>query len=235
MKRGILDIGNTAVKWAVFNDLEMLDQGRMDGHADDYRQLAENHGDLNWYWSSTRDDGDLAVSLLGAQEILLEEPLPVTIAYRTPSTLGRDRLAAVCGAHQLFPKSPCLVIDAGTCITFDLVDAAGNYPGGSISPGLNIRLKAMHTFTGKLPLQEWEDPEDFIGDSTRNSMLQGVKQGLIGEAERQIRLYEARYPDLRILLSGGDSGFFEKHLKKDIFAAPYLVLIGLNAIQHYKN
>ena len=92
----------------------------------------------------------------------------------------------------------------------------------------------MHEFTGKLPELEWEDLEGHLGDSTKTSMLQGVKQGVLGELGRQIDLYTEKYPNLRVLITGGDSPFFEKNLKKDIFAAPNLVLIGLNTIQNYK-
>lgn len=232
---GIIDIGNSAVKWAVFQGHTVLESGRLNyGQWGALQNMHAKYPKLNWFVSSVQDLP--AVEDLGFSYHILElsDTLPVTIRYKTPSTLGRDRLAAVCGALHLFPSTVCLVIDAGTCITYELLDPEGNYHGGAISPGIIMRLKAMHEFTGKLPQLEWEDLDGFLGDSTKASMLQGVKQGILGEVGRQIDLYTEKYPDLKVLITGGDSPFFEKNLKKDIFAAPNLVLIGLNTIQNYK-
>lgn len=232
---GIIDIGNTAVKWAVFEGNELLKSGKSSfGDWTAIQKLNKEFETVNWFVSSVHALPEVSELGFSFQTLETDGPLPVTIRYKTPSTLGRDRLAAVCGAHHLFPNTPSLVIDAGTCITFDVIDGAGNYFGGAISPGIFMRLKAMHQFTGKLPQLEWEDLDGFIGDSTKNSMLQGVKQGVLGEANHQIDRYTEKYPNLRVLVTGGDGPFFEKNLKKDIFAAPNLVLIGLNTIQNYK-
>lgn len=232
---GIIDIGNSAVKWAVFQENTWMDGGRL--RFGDWFPLQELHGkypNTVWFISSVQNIPSEQEIGFPYEVLDLSGALPVTIRYKTPSTLGRDRLAAVCGAQHLFPKNSCLVIDAGTCITYEILDAEGNYYGGAISPGINMRLKAMHTFTGKLPELVWADLNGFLGDSTSSSMLQGVKQGILGEASRQIDLYTEKYPDLKVLITGGDSPFFEKNLKKVIFAAPNLVLIGLNTIQNYK-
>ncbi|MBI1221131.1 MAG: type III pantothenate kinase [Bacteroidetes bacterium] len=235
MKSGILDIGNSSVKWALFEGDDLLESGVCTyGEWEKLRQLHTHHAPISWFMSSVQQVPSTAELGFKCEELDLNHALPVTILYQTPSTLGKDRIAGICGARHLFPNQACLVIDAGTCITFDLVDAEGNYPGGSISPGIQMRLKAMHEQTGRLPLLDWEDPDGFIGDSTKMSMLQGVKQGVLGECERQIRLYKERYPSLQILITGGDCSFFEINLKMDIFAAPNLVLTGLNTILHYK-
>lgn len=232
---GIIDIGNSSVKWAVFDGQKLLENGRMAyGNWASLQKAQTDYKPASWFISSVQTL-PTAEQLGFAYEMLdLNTQLPVTIRYATPSTLGKDRIAAVCGARNLFPDLPCLVMDAGTCITFDIVDAQGIYYGGSISPGIEMRLKAMHAYTEKLPLLSWEEPDGFVGDSTKASMLQGVKQGVLGETQRQIGLYQEKYPDLKVLVTGGDGPFFEKSLKKDIFAAPNLVLIGLNTILLYK-
>jgi len=232
---GIIDIGNSAVKWAVFQENQLLEHGKLlYGDWITLQEIQVKHPSISWFISSVHAIPEEKELGFAFHLLDVSDTLPVTIGYKTPSTLGRDRIAAVCGARYLFPNSACLVIDAGTCITYDLLDQDGKYHGGAISPGIVMRLKAMNEFTGKLPLLDWEDLEGFLGDSTKSSMLQGVKQGMLGEAVRQIDLYAEKYADLKVLITGGDSPFFEKNLKKDIFAAPNLVLIGLNTIQNYK-
>ncbi len=158
--------------------------------------------------------------------------------YQQPEKLGLDRLAAVVGAHFLYPKNSNLVIDAGTCVTYDLVDARGNYDGGSISPGLKMRFKALKHFTRKLPLIEAEaDFTHQTGKNTREAILSGVQSGLQFEAEGFIKKATEQYQHTNILLTGGDLNFFDTRLKNSIFAAyvkpePYLVLKGLNAVIH---
>jgi type III pantothenate kinase len=141
-----------------------------------------------------------------------------------------DRLAAVAGAHELYPHQNMLVIDAGSCITYDIVDRHGNYFGGNISPGLRMKLKALNTFTAKLPLIELHDPESFIGIDTASSILSGVVFGTVSEIEGLISLYRKKFADLQVILCGGDAAFFESKIKQHIFVVPQLVLIGLNSI-----
>ncbi|RYE23987.1 MAG: type III pantothenate kinase [Sphingobacteriaceae bacterium] len=157
--------------------------------------------------------------------------------YQNPEKLGLDRLAAVAGAHFLYPKNSNLVIDAGTCITYDYVDEQGNYFGGSISPGLKMRFKALNHYTKKLPLIEAETGfNKNTGRNTQEAILSGVQNGLRYEAEGFIKNL-MQQQNTNILLTGGDFGFFDTHLKSSIFAAyvkpePYLVLKGLNAVIH---
>jgi type III pantothenate kinase len=141
-----------------------------------------------------------------------------------------DRIAGVCGAIQLFPGSNNLVIDAGTCITYDFVDEMAQYHGGGISPGLNMRFKAVHTFTAKLPLVSAKAGVDLIGTTTETSIQSGVINGLLSEIEGTIGRYAVKFPGLKVILCGGDAGFFENQLKATIFAVPDLVLFGLNSI-----
>ncbi|WP_207533796.1 type III pantothenate kinase [Desertivirga arenae] len=170
-----------------------------------------------------------------------EIEMPVKVHYKTPNTLGLDRLAAVIGANSLYRNKNCLVIDSGTCITYDLVDSDGNYYGGSISPGINMRYKAMNSFTGKLPLVEFNPRfSEKNGSDTKTSMISGVQNGVVYEAYGFIESYSRQYSDIIILLCGGDFNFFDTQLKNSIFAqnvktVPDLVLIGLNEVIKLRN
>jgi type III pantothenate kinase len=159
--------------------------------------------------------------------------VPINNKYSTPETLGKDRLAGVLGARQLMPGSNILVIDAGTAITFDLVTDTGEYLGGSISPGITMRYKALHTFTGRLPLLDYYDDAQLIGDDTATSIHSGVLNGAVAEMNGIIHSYQHVYPGLKIILTGGDHNYFDKRLKIKTFAAPNLVLEGLNLILNF--
>jgi type III pantothenate kinase len=130
----------------------------------------------------------------------------------------------------IFPGKSKLVIDAGTCITYDLLTKKNEYLGGGISPGIRMRFRAMHTFTRKLPLVEPEDFDELIGRSTRESLLSGVYNGVVAEIREIIRLYGEKFDDLAVILTGGDHPFLYNKLKSNIFAVPELVLLGLNEI-----
>ncbi|WP_428662342.1 type III pantothenate kinase [Runella sp.] len=177
---------------------------------------------------------------LNTQVVQLSPTLPVPIGkdYDTPQTLGADRLAAAVGAAGLFPNENCLVIDMGTCITYDWVSADAVFHGGIISPGFRMRFQAMHTFTKRLPLINTIETESItslplIGKSTHTAMESGVINGLLAEIEGFVERYRNEYGECRVLLCGGDAPFFESRLKNRIFAAPNLVLMGLNRILLY--
>jgi type III pantothenate kinase len=156
--------------------------------------------------------------------------VPVINKYTTPETLGKDRLAGVVGAMQLMPASDVLVIDAGTAITYDIVTATGEYLGGAISPGITMRYKALHAFTSRLPLLEFYDDTQLIGSDTSSAIHSGVLNGAAAEMEGIIQQYRQLYPELKIILTGGDQNYFDKRLKIKTFAAPNLILEGLNLI-----
>jgi len=163
-------------------------------------------------------------------ELSHETSLPFSNNYQTPQTLGMDRVAGIAGAMHFYPETNCLVIDAGTCNTYDFVSKEGIYQGGSISPGLHMRLKAMHEFTGKLPLLNYQEIEDWIGKDTQTSMLTGVIWGMVNEINGFIARYDEAFGDLKVIITGGDAPKFVKHLKKNVFAEPNLLLFGLNKI-----
>ncbi|WP_266367151.1 type III pantothenate kinase [Tellurirhabdus rosea] len=163
-------------------------------------------------------------------------PVPLEKRYDTPHTLGADRVAAAVGAKVLFPEEACLVIDMGTCITYDLVDEVSVFQGGMISPGFRMRFLAMHSFTERLPLVEPEDANPpLLARNTRQAMQAGVVNGLLAELNGILEAHRSNHPAVKVLLCGGDAPFFESSLKPPIFAVPELVLLGLNRILEYNN
>lgn len=161
--------------------------------------------------------------------------LPLEILYKTPETLGADRIAGSVAASALFEGKNVLKIDFGTCITYDFVNNKHQYLGGAISPGLIMRFKALHNYTAKLPLV---DPMQYLnyeltGSDTATSILSGVVNGIKEEVAGIIKEYNLRFGNLQVVGTGGDAGFFVTLLKNEIFARPYLVLEGLNHILNY--
>lgn len=156
--------------------------------------------------------------------------IPVKIGYDTPHTLGLDRIAAVVGAAMQRPGVPVLIVDAGTCVTYDLLTADGTFAGGNIAPGIRLRLLAMHEHTGKLPLvgDEGEIPE--IGFSTETAMRAGAILGVAYEIEGYIARLNETYPELFVFLTGGDALKLAAKIKSRIFVDENLVLTGLNRI-----
>lgn len=220
-----LDFGNTTAKFALFSEQgELVNSGPFTN-----TQPFENLPLTNCIFSTVKKEIPWLTNL--PCPIHLFGPtlkLPVSIQYQTPHTLGPDRLAAVLGAHYLLkPNNPALVIDAGTCITFDWLDNNNNYLGGAISPGIQMRYKALHQFTGKLPLVSHEPAEPMPGNSTGNSILSGVQTGIIGEINYQIQLFNEKYPASSVFLTGGDAPLLSEMLKTQIFVQPLLVHYGL--------
>jgi len=160
-------------------------------------------------------------------------PIPLKNLYETPVSLGKDRLAAAVGANFLYPHKNVLCIDLGTCIKYDFVNENNEYLGGAISPGYKMRLKALNTFTGKLPLIEIKKINVLIGRNTEESILSGVINGISSEINDTILKYKKKYPKLKLILSGGDMKNFDNNLKISIFAFSNIVSFGLNIILEY--
>jgi type III pantothenate kinase len=232
----VIDYGNTLAKVGIFDHETLIEKHTFsDPHK--LHQFLDKSAAENFLVSSVNaDEHQILTWAKNAQrKFVLHHtlPLPITNLYTTPQTLGVDRLAGVCGAHQLFPKQHCLVIDAGTCITFDFADSNGNYHGGAISPGMIMRFQAVHTFTARLPLVSPTDHPELIGDSTETCIQSGVINGLLAETKGIIQQYSTKFDGLKVILCGGDAQFFENKLKGSIFAVPDLVLVGLNSILIY--
>lgn len=238
----VIDIGNTNSKAAVFNDrvlvffqsLEQLGEAELSS-------LMETYPISRSTLSSVKDTDPDLLRLL--QEHTRYIPFSTRVntgvvnRYQSVSTLGQDRWAKIIAAHHAYPKQNCLIIDAGTCITYDLLDHTGTYNGGSISPGITMRFRALHHFTGKLPLVTWNREQEQIpsGTDTPGAIASGVLQGVINEAEGFIALNNKNNTDLKVLITGGDATFLLEQLKNSIFAPhlihdPYLVLKGLNEV-----
>ncbi len=158
---------------------------------------------------------------------------PFKNSYATPQTLGVDRIALATAAFYFNQNRNTLVIDAGTCITYDMLNDYGEYLGGAISPGLRMRYKALHHYTSKLPLLEQKEFPDFIGNTTENSIHSGVVNGVSHEIDGVIAQYTARFEDLTVILTGGDVQFLSKRLKNTIFAHSDFLLEGLNYLLEY--
>ncbi|MFN8282756.1 MAG: type III pantothenate kinase [Chitinophagales bacterium] len=167
--------------------------------------------------------------------IILDEntKLPFQNKYSTKDTLGKDRLALIAAAQAQFPDHNNLVIGCGTCITFNFINAQNEFLGGSIHPGLKMRFKAMHTFTGKLPLVELENHAEMIGTDTKSNLLSGVICGTTKEIDGMIGDYLVKFPQMNAIITGGDADLLVSTLKNKIFAFPNFTLIGLNHILNY--
>ncbi|MCF6169965.1 MAG: type III pantothenate kinase [Bacteroidales bacterium] len=234
----VIDIGNSFVKSAVFDGQQMIDLQRSpDFTVQTADQLLNKYkGIRRCILSSVREgSGELESYLRKKTGFILlnaQTPLPFVNKYATPEKLGKDRLAAVAGAQGFFPGRNILVLDAGTSITYDLLNASGEYLGGGISPGIQMRFEALHTFTGRLPLVKTkaENEVNLIGDTTEKSILSGVLNGVLQEVDGIISKYDAEFSALQTLICGGDNKYFDKYLKNNIFAAPNLVLLGLMRI-----
>ncbi len=167
-------------------------------------------------------------------ELNSNTPLPVSIKYETPNTLGNDRIAAVVGGKSLFPDQDLLIVDAGTCITFDFLNKNGDYLGGAITPGIKLRFKSLNNYTDKLPLiMHFGKDVKLIGSSTEGSIKSGVINGVKAEVNGIIENYREEYPEIKIIFTGGDINYFDTTPKNNIFAVANLVLKGLNTILNY--
>ncbi len=236
----IIDIGNTRTKYSVFDkDIEVFSDAVSICNIDRIRQLKSDFPKIsNAIISST---GLLPEGIIdGCKKIFNfflkfnpSTPLPFSSDYKTPTTIGADRLAGIAGAQKKFPDKNVLIIDAGTAITFDLKTKTNIHKGGNISPGLKMRFKSLHEYTHALPLVEATDISGYLGLSTREAILNGVILGMMSEIEGTIDLLSPIYEDLTIILTGGDAPFFEIRLKRTIFVIQNLVSQGLNSILNY--
>ncbi len=235
-----IDIGNSSAKLALFDESgELVHLFPRDPEltAEEAEEIVKEFGVKKAILSST---GTPQPELLGYLEKAVyfihlshETPVPFINRYDTPETLGKDRIALVAGASGLLPDTNLLVIDTGTCMTFDFIDKDKNYLGGAISPGLWMRFQAMHELTARLPLVEKQRLDSFIGSSTESCMRSGAQWGLIYEIQGFIDAYTQRYEQTQIFMTGGDAAYLVSLLKKEIFVHPNLVPIGLNKILHY--
>ena len=237
MKTICIDAGNTLIKIALTEDSAILSvasfsHADMDGLLRHVRSLPQVDACI---LSSVGVADQTMIEVVSQKsahfmELTAATPIPIRNRYKTPETLGKDRLAAVVGANHLFPGRDILVFDAGTALTIDFVDKEGNYSGGNISPGLNMRFRALHDYTQKLSLQAQTDDYLILGDSTASAIVSGVQNGMIFEMNYYVNHFVKKYPQLVTILTGGDINFFVNKFKNRIFAESNLVIIGLEKI-----
>ena len=173
---------------------------------------------------------DLLCGIAPVLEVKGDSSVPIKNSYSTRHTLGVDRLANAVGAHFLFPDRPVLVIDAGTCITYDLVDAGGVYAGGAISPGASMRARSLHAYSARLPLVVPHEAPALLGTDTEGSIQAGIHHGIVSEMHGMIEAHGQHRSSMAVTITGGDAVRYTRALKSGIFAHPYLTLLGLYAI-----
>ena len=234
-----VDVGNTRIKYAVFEHNTILDSGvfAKDQMTRGIQKILQAHAGI----------ADIVVASVGSlgqdafhefdksvHFVTHQNPFPFANRYATPTTLGIDRMVLATGATLQFPNQNRLVIDAGTCITYDFINEQDEYLGGAISPGIRLRYEALHHYTAKLPLLEKNDPQDLVGNSTAESIHSGVVNGIANEIDGFIDRYRDRYSNFIIILTGGDADFLAKRLKNTIFAHSNFLLESLNQTFQYK-
>jgi len=233
-----IDIGNTRTKVGIFNQENLSTV-----------MTFENDKTINIAEVINNFDVQKAIisSTIEIPEYLLEEfqkvnqhiildaqtKLPFQNLYSSKETLGKDRLALIAAANAKYPNQHNLVIGCGTCITFNFINSKNEFLGGSIHPGLKMRLQAMHTFTGKLPLISLENKVELIGNDTKSNMLSGVLLAAGKEIDGMIDEYLVKFPEMNIIITGGDADLLVYRLKNEIFAISNFTIIGLNHILQY--
>ena len=236
----IVDVGNTLVKIAVFQEDKLLEKQTVEisEFEGTQKKIFENYPKIQKciLASVGKLSKEVLISLQKQTEVLIlgaHLKFPFHNRYATPSTLGVDRIALVAASVKHFPHQNVLIIDAGSCITYDFISHENNYLGGAISPGVRLRYKSLHNFTANLPLLDTEMPKNIIGDSTAAAIHSGVVVGIIKEIDGVIADYREKYSDLTVILTGGDVNFLSKQLKNSIFANSNFLLEGLNFILEY--
>ena len=237
-----IDVGNTQIKLAVFeqNNIKIqkivsLSSWKIEvQNILDFNDLIDNiivSSVGNLYENEFKN----ITSKAKLNFITANSKFPFINSYTTPNTLGADRMVLAAGATLLFPNQNRLVIDAGTCVTYDFVDSDNVYHGGAISPGIKLRYESLHNYTAKLPLLSTEYPDEIIGNSTLQSIHSGIINGIIFEIDGFISSIMDNNDNFIIILTGGDAEFLAKRLKNTIFANPNFLLESLNQTFQYNH
>jgi len=233
-----IDIGNSSTKFAVFHNNDLTHFDVVDHIAVEMLQNIFDKFDITaTVISSVKNDDQSVMDFLSENfnliKLVPDLPLPIKNCYKTPESLGNDRIANAVAGNHFHQDQNILIIDIGTCITYDFVNDKREYVGGGISPGIELRYKSLNTFTDKLPLVVQNNEDELIGTTTERSITSGVQNGIIAEVDGIIDQYKMKHSDINVIITGGDSNFFEKRLKNPIFVRPKLLLEGLNVILNY--
>jgi type III pantothenate kinase len=238
----IVDVGNTLVKFAVYKNanLKYKTSFELSEFKKQYQLIKTKYPKLKSAIISSvgrlsQKQIEIITKDLKVLELNSETKLPFTNRYETPKTLGVDRLALVSASVQKYANKNVLIIDAGTCITYDFINQSNNYLGGAISPGIRLRYKSLNNLTANLPLLRTDKPKTITGNSTEASIHSGVVFGVVKEMDGIIDQYAEEYLDLTVILTGGDAKFLLNQLKNSIFANSDFLLEGLNFILDYNS
>ena len=238
----IIDIGNTFVKFAVFqlDKIEYKFVFELEDFEKEFQQILKTYPEIDKSIISSvgalkETTINMVKNRLKTVELNHNTSLPFSNLYETPKTLGVDRIALVCASVAQFPDNNVLIIDAGTCMTFDFINKNNQYLGGAISPGIRMRYKSLNNLTANLPLLDTQLPNSIIGNSTANAIHSGVVNGVLNEINGIVNQYQEKYSDLTVILTGGDAKFLSKQLKNGIFANYNFLLEGLNFILEFNS
>lgn len=233
----VIDVGNTNVKLAVFQGDKIIGNklSKLESLEKDIAVLVKEFKAIKKAIVSSvgklnRKDIQIILKQIDVYILNKSSTLPFKSKYKTPETLGVDRIALVSASVKVYPNQNVLIIDAGTCITYDCITSENVYLGGAISPGIRLRYQSLNNLTSNLPLLEKKAPKNIIGDSTKESIHSGVINGILMEIDGTIQEYDEKYKDLTVILTGGDADFLSKQLKSSIFANSNFLLEGLNFI-----
>jgi len=236
----IIDVGNTKVKLAIFDNQKCVKKASST-HGKFLNKIKTLHKDypsienaiISSVGNISSDDLKQLKELFKLLVLSSSTKIPFENCYETPTTLGVDRIALVSASVNKYPDKNVLIIDAGTCITYDFVTDQNKYLGGAISPGIRLRYKSLHNLTASLPLLDTKPPKNLIGNSTSQSIHSGIINGILKELDGIVHEYEKKYQDLTVILTGGDAKFLSKQLKISIFANSNFLLEGLNFILEF--
>jgi len=234
------DFGNTLLKCAVFDESSIREIIILDNDNDETMEaLVKKYQPQKTILSSVIEHNPDLEKILSASSRFHKlshlTKLPFSTPVGKPETIGADRLALSAAAVYFYPKKNNLVIGLGSCITYNFINKHDQFLGGSISPGMEMRFRSLHTFTAKLPLikPDWNFP--LIGYDTKTNILSGVVLGMATEMDGIIELYAEKFSNFNVLLTGGDAPYFARHIKSKIFADPQLIFKGLYAISEYND
>lgn len=235
----VIDVGNTRIKYAFFDKNEFLEMGYdLDTLVHKIYLFKEQKVEINLFLSGSGNmEPQIRQKLLGLADFRLEaDPemkLPIRLGYDTPRSLGFDRIAVCAGANELYPRHNLLVIDSGTAITYNYVNEEGEFQGGNISPGMEIRFRALHQYTAKLPYVESRMEYGGIGKNTPDAIANGVMEGILFEVKGYIDDFCKREKNALVLITGGNSRFLRHRLSDEVCFNENLGFIGLNRILEY--
>ena len=231
----VLDVGNSLLKIALFEKSELIQKFKFsENYKRNIEDIISKYKVTHSIISNVGRIDDSTINILKETTNLLlvsnQLKIPFKNLYKSKNTLGQDRLALVSAAAFNFPNENVLIVDVGSCITYDFKNNNNEYLGGGISPGISMRFKSLNTFTSNLPLIDFDNIHKLIGNNTKNSINSGVINGTISEINGIIQQYCEEFKNIRIILTGGDSNFLLKRIKNSIFADQNFLLVGLNKL-----